>query len=55
VGVKGVQVLLATPVEALGALIHALLDGGVRDLFDQDANLHLAHLMVGTDGRIVPR
>ena len=39
VGVKGVEVLLAGPVEALGVRIHALLDRGVRDLFHEDTDL----------------
>ena len=40
VGVEGVQVLLARAVEALGTIVHALLDGGVGHLFDEDADLH---------------
>ena len=39
VRVEGVQVLFPAAVEALGIRVHALLDGGVRDLFHQDANL----------------
>jgi hypothetical protein len=38
VGVERVEVLLTAPVQAPRRGIDALLDGSVRDLFDQDAN-----------------
>src|SRR2546421_3892540 len=41
VGVIGVEVLLSAPVEPAARGIDSLLDGGVRDLFDEDANLQL--------------
>ena len=40
VRVERVQVLLAGAVEALGTRVHALLDGGVWNLFYEDADLH---------------
>ena len=39
VRVERVQVLLAAPIEALRALVHVLVHGGVWDLFHEDANL----------------
>ena len=39
VRVEGVEVGLAGAVEALGAWVDALLDGGVRHLFHEDADL----------------
>ena len=40
VGVERVQVLLTRAVQSAGRGIDALLDGGVRHLFDEDADLH---------------
>ena len=39
VRVEGIQVLLAAAVEAHGAGVHALLDGGVRDFLYEDTDL----------------
>ena len=39
VRVEGVQVLLARAVQALGLRVDPLVDGGVRDLFDEYADL----------------
>ena len=47
VGVEGIEVLLAAAVQAPRRRIDALLDGGVRDLFDQDANLQVWLLRSG--------
>jgi hypothetical protein len=40
VRVERVEVLLPAPVQPPRRWVDALLDGGVRDLFDQDADLH---------------
>jgi hypothetical protein len=40
VRVEGIQVLLTRAVEALGVLVHALLDRRVGHLFHEDADLH---------------
>ncbi len=45
VGVERVEVLLAGAVEPLGARIDPLLDGGVRDLLDETANLQVRVLL----------
>jgi hypothetical protein len=39
VGVERIEVGLAAAVEATASGVDALLDGGVRNLFHQDANL----------------
>ena len=41
VGVEGIEVLLTGAVEALRARVHAFLDGGVRHLFHEDADLQV--------------
>jgi hypothetical protein len=48
VGVERVEVLLAAAVQAPRRRVDALLDGGVRDLFDQDADLHFGEASSGT-------
>ena len=45
VGVEGVEVLLARAVQALGLRIDPLVDGGVRDLFDEHADLQVRVLL----------
>ena len=48
VGIEGVEVLLAASVQSHRVRVDALLDGGVRNLLDQDADLQdLASLGLG--------
>ncbi len=47
VGVVGVEVLLPAAVHAPRRGVDALLDGGVRNLLNQDANLHSVDLLMG--------
>jgi hypothetical protein len=45
VRVEGVQVLLAAAIETLGLRVDPLVDGGVRDLFHQHADLQVLCLL----------
>jgi hypothetical protein len=45
VGVEGVEVFLAAAVQSHRVRIDALLNGGVRDLLDQDADLQSSSLL----------
>src|SRR6202044_4190790 len=49
-----VEVLLPAAVHAPRRAVDALLDGGVRDLLHQDANLHSANSFRDVDGAILP-